>query len=128
MVRRHDLFYPVELWPLADCVWSLGCLKRVELLSLICKPLSYSPWSASACPYNRSVPLTCFARLCFRGKDKLGMSLLAVAMQINRDLPYITPSITGGVLSAVARTRACAGWTAHFVDVYALPPDVRSMC
>ncbi|KAI7547684.1 hypothetical protein KC331_g4867 [Hortaea werneckii] len=55
--------------------------------------------------------------LCFRGKDKLGMSLLAVAMQINRDLPYITPSITGGVLSAVARTRACAGWTAHFVDV-----------
>ncbi|KAI7214483.1 hypothetical protein KC333_g5995 [Hortaea werneckii] len=52
-----------------------------------------------------------------RGQDKLGMSLLAVAMQVNRDLPYVTPSSTGGVLPALARTRACAGWTAHFVDV-----------
>ncbi|RMZ02651.1 hypothetical protein D0862_05959, partial [Hortaea werneckii] len=52
-----------------------------------------------------------------RGKDKLGMSLLAVAMQVNKDLPYVPPSRAGGVLSALARTRACAGWTAHFVDV-----------
>ncbi|KAI7170296.1 hypothetical protein KC316_g8283 [Hortaea werneckii] len=62
-----------------------------------------------------------------RGQDKLGMSLLAVAMQVNRDLPHVSPLSTSGVLSALARTRACAGWTAHFVDVYALPPDTRFM-
>lgn len=54
------------------------------------------------------------------------MSLLAVAMQINMDLPYMTPPVTGGILSALARTRACAGWTTHFVDVYALPSDTCS--
>ncbi|KAI7091361.1 hypothetical protein KC356_g702 [Hortaea werneckii] len=54
---------------------------------------------------------------CLRGKDKLGMSLLAVAMQVNADLPYENSSSTGGGLSALTRTRACAGWTAHFVDV-----------
>ncbi|KAI7401071.1 hypothetical protein KC336_g14749 [Hortaea werneckii] len=54
---------------------------------------------------------------CLRGKDKLGMSLLAVAMQVNSDLPYEAPSTSSGILSALARARACAGWTAHFVDV-----------
>ncbi|KAI7466199.1 hypothetical protein KC351_g14629 [Hortaea werneckii] len=52
-----------------------------------------------------------------RGKDKLGMSLLAVAIQLNKDLPYHTPSSTTGGPSALSRARACVGWTAHFVDV-----------
>ncbi|RMZ00166.1 hypothetical protein D0862_06825 [Hortaea werneckii] len=52
-----------------------------------------------------------------RGKDKLGMSLLAVALQINKDLPHVATSSEHGGPGALARARACIGWTAHFTDV-----------
>ncbi|KAI7329451.1 hypothetical protein KC315_g6140 [Hortaea werneckii] len=64
-----------------------------------------------------------------RGKDKLGMSLLAVALQINKDLPHVATSSEQGGPGALARARACIGWTAHFTDVLKsqnVPSEARS--
>ncbi|RMY55084.1 hypothetical protein D0865_04362 [Hortaea werneckii] len=41
-----------------------------------------------------------------RGKDKLGMSLLAVALQINKDLPHVATSSEHGGPGALTRARA----------------------
>lgn len=53
------------------------------------------------------------------------MSLLAVALQINKDLPHVATSSEHGGPGALTRARACIGWTAHFTDVYVLLLDIH---
>jgi hypothetical protein len=52
----------------------------------------------------------------FRGKDKLGISLLAVAVQMNKDLPFPPTSAEYITMSDRTRARMSASWTAHHFD------------
>ncbi|KAK6434449.1 hypothetical protein LTR95_009366 [Oleoguttula sp. CCFEE 5521] len=52
----------------------------------------------------------------FRGKDKLTVTLLAVALQMNKDLPF-TASSEGKAAADRARARSHASWAAHHFDV-----------
>jgi hypothetical protein len=52
----------------------------------------------------------------FRGKDKLGLSLIAVATHMNRDLPFPPISYNNMTLSDETRARIGASWTAHLFD------------
>lgn len=52
----------------------------------------------------------------FRGKDKLGLSLLAVATQMNNDLPFPPTSSETITMSDATRARVCASWSAHLFE------------
>ena len=55
-------------------------------------------------------------RACWRGKDKLGTTLLAVIVQVNRDL-HVTKPLSTLCAAGYERARICSGWNAHFLDV-----------
>ena len=52
----------------------------------------------------------------FRGKDNLGVSLLAVALQMNKDLAFPPQSSEAITMSDKTRARVSASWTAHLYD------------
>jgi hypothetical protein len=53
----------------------------------------------------------------FRGEDKLGASLLTVAVRMNRDLPFPATSSENITTLDKLRIRVSASWTAHLFDV-----------
>ncbi|KAH9828416.1 GAL4-like Zn(II)2Cys6 (or C6 zinc) binuclear cluster DNA-binding domain [Teratosphaeria destructans] len=52
----------------------------------------------------------------WRGKDKFGVMLLTVALQMNKDIPMVAGAGSDS-LSDTARARTCAAWATHFIDV-----------
>ena len=52
----------------------------------------------------------------FRGKDNLGVSLLAVALQMNKDLAFPPQTPEAITMSDRTRARVSACWTAHLYD------------
>lgn len=52
----------------------------------------------------------------FRGKDKLGLSLVTLAGQMNKDLPFTPESSENITVSDKMRSRISASWTAHLFD------------
>jgi hypothetical protein len=57
----------------------------------------------------------------FRGKDKLGLSLITIAVQMNNDLPF-PPTVPENIfMTDKLRTRVSASWTAHLFDTLVCP-------
>nr|OQO30388.1 hypothetical protein B0A51_02348 [Rachicladosporium sp. CCFEE 5018] len=54
----------------------------------------------------------------FRGKDKMTITLLAVALQMNNDLPF-PPAMEGKVAADRVRARSHVSWATHYFDVRA---------
>jgi hypothetical protein len=57
----------------------------------------------------------------FRGKDKLGLSLVTIAIQMNHDLPFPPTSSENLIMSDKLRARVSASWTAHLFDTLVCP-------
>ena len=56
----------------------------------------------------------------FRGKDKLGLKLLTIAVKMNHDLPF--PSASDNIaMSDKLRARVSASWSAHLFDTLVCP-------
>ena len=56
-----------------------------------------------------------------RGKDKLGLSLINIAVQMNHDLPFPVTSPEDLIMSDKLRARVSASWTAHLFDTLVCP-------
>lgn len=52
----------------------------------------------------------------FRGKDKLGLSLITIAVQMNHDLPFPPASNESITVSDRLRVRVSASWTTHLFE------------
>jgi len=57
----------------------------------------------------------------FRGKDKLGISLINIAVQMNHDLPYPSTSSEDITMSDKSRVRVSASWSSHLFDTLVCP-------
>jgi hypothetical protein len=57
----------------------------------------------------------------FRGKDKLGLQLLTIAVQMNNDLPFPSESSEQIAMPDKLRVRVSAAWTAHLFDTLVCP-------
>ena len=57
----------------------------------------------------------------FRGKDKLGFSLITIALQMNHDLPFPLPSPENLFISDKLRVRTSASWTTHLFEMLVCP-------
>jgi hypothetical protein len=57
----------------------------------------------------------------FRGKDKLGLSLITIAVQMNHDLPFPSKSSEDITKSDKLRNRVIASWTTHLSDTLVCP-------
>ena len=57
----------------------------------------------------------------FRGKDKLGLQLINIAVQMNHDLPFPSASSEKITMSDQLRNRVSACWTAHLFDTLVFP-------
>ncbi|GAB7331064.1 hypothetical protein MBLNU13_g02554t1 [Cladosporium sp. NU13] len=53
----------------------------------------------------------------FRGKDKLGFSLITIAVQMNHDLPFLSMSSENLVMSDKLKVRVSASWTTHLFEI-----------
>lgn len=57
----------------------------------------------------------------FRGKDKLGLSLITIAVQMNHDLPFPLASSDNIAISDRLRVRVSASWTTHLFEALVCP-------
>lgn len=57
----------------------------------------------------------------FRGKDKLGLSLITIAVQMNHDLPFPPASPDNIAISDRLRVRVSASWTTHLFETLVCP-------
>jgi hypothetical protein len=57
----------------------------------------------------------------FRGKDKLGLSLITIAVQMNNDLPFPPTAPENIFMTERLRARVSASWTAHLFDTSVCP-------
>lgn len=57
----------------------------------------------------------------FRGKDKLGISLINIAVQMNQDLPYPSTSSEDVTMPDKLRVRVSASWMSHLFDTLVYP-------
>lgn len=65
----------------------------------------------------------------FRGKDKLGLSLILLAAHMNLDLAFPPTSTATIAMPDMMRNRVCASWTCHLFDTLVHPGlSVRDPC
>lgn len=57
----------------------------------------------------------------FRGKDKLGLSLIVLAAQMNLDLAFPPASTATIAMPDIMRNRVCASWTCHLFETLVNP-------
>jgi hypothetical protein len=57
----------------------------------------------------------------FRGKDKLGLSLITIAVQMNNDLPFPPRAPENVFMTDKLRARVSASWAAHLFDTLVCP-------
>ena len=57
----------------------------------------------------------------FRGKDKLGLSLITIAVQMNHDLPFPSISSENLAMSDKLKVRVSASWTTHLFETLVCP-------